>query len=557
MQDLSESASTWPWRLHLLGRAELARPEGDLVRLPTRHALLVLAALAVGPQRRWHRVELAQTVWPDRDRDRARASLRTALNCLRGILPVMAVEREGSFVWLAPGAIQCDVDDVRGLEGYVGEFMPGFDGPWVSDVRMRLRRAAGEDALRLAKNCWNGERREEALVYAEQACHIDPLNSQAVETRVRYLEALGMVGDALLVSASFKANRRRDTDATESQPSSGTGHPLVVAAEWVLARNPDEAVSMLASTQSQWLTVPLDRAVDIHRRVLAATKLKSSSRSIVEAQYLLLCVLAGRSNENMARLRSACAAAVAAGEGETAAILTSALAYAFLSSGEFSAALKYGRLHAHLADASRDYRRHIEGQATLATLEQHSGLPSQGFSRARSALVGAEEAGDTELVGMVGPINTAGYVYDGNVDAAQANLERCKRILESAGNERMRPWLLMGLVEVSEANGELEAAREAALRIRRMGIQVAGHSAVAMAEDKLTRINWRLQQYDLAAEAFVRAALVRRSQQAHPSVFERNDVKEVRAALKERIGAPALRQVYRRAALELRGGEGA
>lgn len=553
MREEGSEPSRFGWRLHLLGRAELVGPDGAPVRLPTRFAFLVLAALCVESGEPWSRVDLAEAVWGDKDRERSRASLRTALNFLRRVLPDGTLVTDSTHVAIRQGSISCDADDCSGLDGYLGDFMPGFDTPWVNRIRSAFQRSAGDDAVRRAREQWAFGARDEAVTTIERACAIDPLNSAAVDTRVTFLEELGKAGDAQLVAANYRAQMQREIESVEppARQQSAPTHPLVSAAEWVLARNPEEAVAMLASTRTQWMSLPLDKAIDIHQRILAGAKARSSARSVVEAQFILLSVLAGRAAAMLGRLRTACEAAVAAGDGETASILTSALAYAFLSNGEFNAALKYGRLHAELADISRDYKRQIEGQVTLGIIEQHSGRPTQGFARAKAAIRSAEESGSSDLISSVGPLHTVAMLFDGNVEGAQENVERYRKILEAAGNERMRPWILMGMCEVSEAAGELEAAREAGLTIRRLGITRCGHSAVAMAEDKLTRINWKLREYDLAAEAFARASLVRKLQQAQPSIFERAETREVRAELKARIGMPALRAAYRQAALDM------
>lgn len=42
-------------------------------------------------------------------------------------------------------------------------------------------------------------------------------------------------------------------------------HPLLTAAEWLLDRNPADALSMLVATQSQWLSMPVEAARDFHQ----------------------------------------------------------------------------------------------------------------------------------------------------------------------------------------------------------------------------------------------------------------------------------------------------
>lgn len=103
------------WRLRLLGAVELLNAQARPVRLPTRAATLLLARLAMAPQRQHPREELMDLLWPGVDNETGRNRLRQALSVLRSLLeaaaaataPVLYADRRA--VWLAPGAVACDV----------------------------------------------------------------------------------------------------------------------------------------------------------------------------------------------------------------------------------------------------------------------------------------------------------------------------------------------------------------------------------------------------------------------------------------------------------------
>ncbi|MDP3224770.1 MAG: NACHT domain-containing protein [Rubrivivax sp.] len=152
------------WRLRLLGAVDLRDSAGRPLRLPTRAATLMLARLALAPQRQHPREELVDLLWPGVDLDTGRNRLRQALSVLRtllespqqdpsGALPALMADRRA--VWLAPGALLSDVStfvqalaqgrfDVA-LACYQGELLPGHFDNWVLEERGHL--AARAEAL--------------------------------------------------------------------------------------------------------------------------------------------------------------------------------------------------------------------------------------------------------------------------------------------------------------------------------------------------------------------------------------------------------------------------
>jgi TolB-like protein len=97
-------------RLKLFGGLALEDSAGQPVRLATRKASLLLAALALVGDKGMRRDALAELLWPDRSEPQARSSLRQALTAIRGAL---SADEAGL-------RIDADAETVR-LHGPVGD----------------------------------------------------------------------------------------------------------------------------------------------------------------------------------------------------------------------------------------------------------------------------------------------------------------------------------------------------------------------------------------------------------------------------------------------------
>ena len=166
------------WRLRLLGAVELLDHQQHPQRLPTRAATLLLARLAMAPQRQHPREELVELLWPGVDNETGRNRLRQALSVLRSLLepasaqstinsainsapnpspnPVLQADRRA--VWLVAETVFCDVaaferawaggQDTECLRLYQGELLPGHFDEWVLEQRAHLAARAEALALR-------------------------------------------------------------------------------------------------------------------------------------------------------------------------------------------------------------------------------------------------------------------------------------------------------------------------------------------------------------------------------------------------------------------------
>ncbi|KZY48847.1 hypothetical protein A3731_06260 [Roseovarius sp. HI0049] len=103
-------------RINLFGVFE-ARADDVPVRMPTRRVELILALLALSPDKAISRSYLAALLWPGQEEAQARASLRQALFRLRGALGAdhaPAIETTAGWVKLRRDAVVFDVDALDG-----------------------------------------------------------------------------------------------------------------------------------------------------------------------------------------------------------------------------------------------------------------------------------------------------------------------------------------------------------------------------------------------------------------------------------------------------------
>lgn len=139
-------------RLRLLGGFEIKRAgRVELARLPSRPATLLLARLALQPQRQHPREELVELLWPGVALDAGRNRLRQTLSTLRALLETPAaplIQADRQQISLLPGALTSDVQEFEATLAaalYRGELLPGHFDDWVVQERHRL--AALAEAL--------------------------------------------------------------------------------------------------------------------------------------------------------------------------------------------------------------------------------------------------------------------------------------------------------------------------------------------------------------------------------------------------------------------------
>src|SRR5215470_10114592 len=142
------------WQVQLLGGVRATRGTAVIAQLPSRPIALLLAVLALQPQRRHSREELVELLWPGVELDVGRNRLRQALATLRRLLeppdlpPDSVLIADRQTIGLNAEAVSCDACEfeqllrkgavAQALECYRGDFMPGFLDEWAEDERARL-----------------------------------------------------------------------------------------------------------------------------------------------------------------------------------------------------------------------------------------------------------------------------------------------------------------------------------------------------------------------------------------------------------------------------------
>lgn len=173
------------WRLRLLGRLRGERGRQVLERFPSRAVALLLARLALPPQRRHAREELIELLWPEVAPEIGRNRLRQALSTLRRLIeppdipPQSVLQADRQSIALHPEGVETDVaafeqalriGDIDGaLSLYGGDLLPAYLDEWVNDERLRLSALYERAALRKRPDPAGG-----GLAHAAAARHEEP-----------------------------------------------------------------------------------------------------------------------------------------------------------------------------------------------------------------------------------------------------------------------------------------------------------------------------------------------------------------------------------------------
>jgi predicted ATPase len=145
------------WHVRLLGDVQATDAQGTVIaRWPSRAVALLLARLAMAPQRAHPREELVDLLWPEAPLDVGRNRLRQVLSTLKSLLEAAdsgaVIVADRASVRVAPQALACDVLEFeacvrakareRAFALYRGPLMPGHFDEWVLEQRQRLETLA-------------------------------------------------------------------------------------------------------------------------------------------------------------------------------------------------------------------------------------------------------------------------------------------------------------------------------------------------------------------------------------------------------------------------------
>lgn len=201
--DLQPVTRSEAFQLRTLGELSLTDSFGKPVRLRTRKGLMLLACLAVEPDRKWTREQLAGLFWGDRQDEQARNSLRTALADIRRALGKNVIVVEGGSMQVRHGAVATDIGNLRELaeasldghavgrdEIHTGEFFPGFNEDheamgWVRATRSLCRDLTERALTRQIAAFSEQGALGDAIERARQLLALDPFREESHRTLMR------------------------------------------------------------------------------------------------------------------------------------------------------------------------------------------------------------------------------------------------------------------------------------------------------------------------------------------------------------------------------------
>src|SRR5437867_1182922 len=231
--------------------------------------IALLLYLARSPKRRCTREQLIGLLWPDKDDDAARQSVREAIRVVRQYVGEGLLTTTGDVVQLVDGAVELDTDQLEKLVRQRdwahttplinGHFLQGFKVP----------DAAGfEDWLTVERSFWDGLSMDALLRHAEErldagdelgadeplrrAREMDPLSQRALRAHLRRLAGAGDRAGALQLFDRFVKDARRDGDVTIEPETQAMVDRLRSGRAWHL---PKEALSPERSVT--WRRAPL------------------------------------------------------------------------------------------------------------------------------------------------------------------------------------------------------------------------------------------------------------------------------------------------------------
>jgi DNA-binding SARP family transcriptional activator len=226
-------------RLDVLGRLGLATAEGDVSAVlvqPKRIALLVWLVLR-RPGAFVRRDEVIGVFWPESTEERARASLRQALQFIRRHLGRDVIRKRGAGeLGVNTSLLACDAlafhdaitrgDDAAALQNYGGDLLPGFllDGAqefdrWLNGERQRLRTLAVEAALRAAARAEDADDWAAAAEWLARGQRLEPTDE---EVACRLMRALERGGNRSAALAAYDALAERLRSELDLEPSGTT-----------------------------------------------------------------------------------------------------------------------------------------------------------------------------------------------------------------------------------------------------------------------------------------------------------------------------------------------
>ncbi|WP_319531937.1 AAA family ATPase [uncultured Cohaesibacter sp.] len=258
-------------KINLFGMFE-ARAQGVPLRLPTRRVELILALLALSPDKAISRSYLATLLWPEQEAAQARGSLRQALFRLRGALGAdheAALEATTGWVKLRREAITLDTDamaednassdavpDGIPLDGLSG-FEPEIE-ELIDTARADLRRQLCAWHAAAATRAEAEHRYVDLEGHARRQLALEPYDEAALRDLMNALWRQGRRNSALSVFRQTSRRIREDLSVSVETETSSLYAEIRGSGE---LRDEDETQSDQAAMREELKTAEIEPAV--------------------------------------------------------------------------------------------------------------------------------------------------------------------------------------------------------------------------------------------------------------------------------------------------------
>jgi predicted ATPase/DNA-binding SARP family transcriptional activator len=206
------------WVVRLFGGVSVEAPGAVIDRFATRRSALLLIRLCLAQGRSVSRDSLCNDLWTDDYLDAARPRLRqefarlnAALGPAQGVVSadrisakvdVTVADIDLSFAEQLLARVAAEVDLKRKSELFdelaaiQGEIAPGYDEPWIEEVRADWRSRASRLLMKAAQICAADGENERAATLGKKAAFTNLLSETVQESYLRLLVDLERTGEA-------------------------------------------------------------------------------------------------------------------------------------------------------------------------------------------------------------------------------------------------------------------------------------------------------------------------------------------------------------------------
>lgn len=212
------------WRIDMFGGLRVTANGNSLTHFVMRRAGVLLARLALAPNRVHSREELMEMLWPEEDVESTRLRFRQVLTTLRRSLASLGADvdalliAERADLRMASQAVITDVEEFeaavraagrqdtaeeragcleQALIAYRDELLPGYYEDWVLTERQRLADKYVDTLGLLAATYAEQGKSDEAIETARRAINVDPLREEGHCSLIRLYIEVGRLSQAI------------------------------------------------------------------------------------------------------------------------------------------------------------------------------------------------------------------------------------------------------------------------------------------------------------------------------------------------------------------------